>query len=429
MTEQEKAQLAEKIGNETASKLKTAVDGVTEKAKEIAEAAVKTGGITKASFDEYQTKADEALEEAKTILAKQGMTINELSEKLSTSSAGRKSIAETLADNEEAIKEVAQKGNGNVQFMITTDAEGRPVAKRFDPMAKKAADTHTTTTGIAQNLSGAAILRLAGDVPILSAYRNTPFLFALVNLVNATFENGRMAIWMEETAKQGGSAVVPEGGQKPLVQYAYELKSAQYRKQAQMLSFTDEFAMDFERTQSDILGRGLVDLINDINSDIMPRVIAAATAYNTGAQFTGGEPIPNANDFDAIVAMAAQVKNSTFGAMPNGALMSTFKEGRMAITKDAQGAYIGRPQYLDPVAFIGNPTMGNDNVVVGDFTNYNVILRGGVIVKVGYNGNDFAENKFSVVQEQFYFDYISEIRKKALVKGPTFADVKQAIGS
>ena len=37
---------------------------------------------------------------------------------------------------------------------------------------------------------------------------------------------------------------------------------------------------------------------------------------------------------------------------------------------------------------------------------------------------DFAENKFSVVMEQYYFDWISNIRKSAIVKGPTFADVK-----
>jgi hypothetical protein len=50
-----------------------------------------------------------------------------------------------------------------------------------------------------------------------------------------------------------------------------------------------------------------------------------------------------------------------------------------------------------------------------------------MIMRVGYNGTNFAENKFSIVLEQFYFDYISAIRAKALVKGTDFATVKTAI--
>ena len=68
--------------------------------------------------------------------------------------------------------------------------------------------------------------------------------------------------------------------------------------------------------------------------------------------------------------------------------------------------------------------MAADAVVVGDLRQYHMVMRGGLIVKIGYNGTDFAENKFSVVMEQYYFDWISNIRKSAIVKGPTFADVK-----
>ena len=78
---------------------------------------------------------------------------------------------------------------------------------------------------------------------------------------------------------------------------------------------------------------------------------------------------------------------------------------------------------------VGNAGVGADDVIVGDFKQYNILLRGGLIMKVGYNGTNFAENKFSVVLEQYYFDYISTIRAKALVKGTTFATVKAAIAT
>jgi hypothetical protein len=50
-------------------------------------------------------------------------------------------------------------------------------------------------------------------------------------------------------------------------------------------------------------------------------------------------------------------------------------------------------------------------------------------VKVGYNGTDFAQNMFSVVIEQYYYDYISAARTPAIVKGPDFATVKTAISA
>ena len=239
-------------------------------------------------------------------------------------------------------------------------------------------------------------------------------------------------LWLygfEEVAKQGGSATVGEGQTKPITQYAYELKSASYKKEATLIGITDEFAMDFSRLESDILGKGRIDVINRLNTSILGNITTSATTYNTQASFNAGLlGVEEVNDFDVLAALAAQVDNSTYGSMANAAVMSTFKKYRMGITKSTQGEYVDRPSVLDNLAFVGNPAMAADNVMVGDFKNYNIILRGGFIVKVGYNGTDFAENKFSVVMEQFYYDYISEIRKKAIVKGQTFKTVRDLIG-
>ena len=125
--------------------------------------------------------------------------------------------------------------------------------------------------------------------------------------------------------------------------------------------------------------------------------------------------------------MAAQVENATFGAKANAAVMGTNKKYRMGIIKNTQGSYLNPPDVLAGIGFVGNPTMGADAILVGDLKQYNVILRGGLIVKVGYNGNDFGNNAFSIVMEQYYFNYISTIRKVAIVSGPDFATVKALI--
>jgi hypothetical protein len=235
-----------------------------------------------------------------------------------------------------------------------------------------------------------------------------------------------LAMWFEEQAKQGASTAVLEGGTKPASQYAYTLKSATYKKEAVLLGFSEEFNLDFARLQSDILGKGRVDLVNRINAAILVRLTAAATAYNTAGSFG---TVNDANDYDVIAAMAAQVDNATFGANANAAVMSTFKKYAMGVLKDQNNNYLNRPRVIDNISFVGNPDQAADDIMVGDFKQYNILLRGGLIIKVGYNGTDFAENKFSVVMEQFYFDYISAIRAAAIVKGSTFADVKAGINA
>lgn len=374
----------------------------------------------------------EQLEDLKELAKKQGTSLTELGLKMNGVEAGNKSIAQVLEENKAELERVHKQGSGSVEFMIQTNHKGELVARPFD--RTKAAGPHAqiadvgvngNTASIASSINAATILRMGGDAPIQSQYRNSPWIFDLCNLVNVGF-NMPFAIWYEEQAKQGASATVTEGGSKPLSQYAYTLKSAEYKKEATLLGFTDEFTMDFERLQSDILGKGRVDLVNRINTAVLANIITAATAYNTNASF-GTRPVTAINDWIVLAAMAAQVDSATFGANANAAIMSTFKKYNIGTTQTSQFEWVDTPNVLNNMAMIGNPAMAADNVLVGDFKQYNILLRGGMIMKVGYNGTDFAENRYSTVLEQFYFDYISALRTPAIVKGTTFAAVKAAL--
>lgn len=365
------------------------------------------------------------------IAKKQGTSLTEISLKLQQGDGVFKSIGETLQENEAELKRVYQNGSGQKTFMVTYNHKGQMVMKPID--MTKAAAPHATidgvgggTSAITQSIDAATLLRLGGNSQIISNYRNNAWVIDLCNVINAGFELP-FAMWYEEQAKQGGSDTVAEGATKPRVQYAYDLKTATYKKEAVLVGFTQEFSLDFPRLQDDIMNKSRVDLINSMNSKILANVTTAATLYNTATEFKGGTGITNVNDYDALAAMAAQVDNSTFGSMANTAVMSTFKKYRMGVNKSTQNEYVDRPSVLDNLAFIGNPDMAADAVMVGDFKQYNIIMRGGFIVRIGYNGTDFAENKFSVVMEQFYYDYISNIRKKAIVKGDTFTAVRDAI--
>lgn len=437
MEQKEFDELVKQVGEQAAKEIKTQMEGFEKKAKELATSAVKDGGVTKEDFDEYQKKAEEAVDAIKEIAKKQGISIADLTEKMSSGSTGTKSIGQVLEESKEELGKLYSQGSGTKTFMVNVNSKGEFVAQPFD--TTKAAGPHATTDGvggggntasISQAIDAATLLRLGGNSPIISQYRNTPWVFDLCNLQNAAYQsNTPFAMWYEEQPKQGSSATVTEGGTKPLTQYAYQLKTDTYKKEATLIGFTEEFNMDFTRLQSDILGKGRTDVINRINSVVLTDIIAKATAYNTAAEFTGGTPIPFANDFDVLAAMAAQVDNATYGNLANAAVMSTFKKYRMGVEKDQNGMYLNRPGIINNLSMIGNPAMGTDAVLVGDFMKYNIILRGGFIVRVGYNGTDFAENKFSVVLEQFYYNHISSLHQSSIVKGETFAAVKAAIGS
>lgn len=440
LTKEELQAVQETVGAQAKEAIKTELDAYEAKVKKVAEEAAKNnGGVSKETFDTYKEASETALAAVKAIAEKQGTTLTELTMKIEQGDAPQKSISEVLQADSEELRKVYSNGNGRKSYMITMNKNGAMVMKPFDETAKTVGPNASvsginggTAASIAQNLDAATLLRIGAGSPIYGQYRNTPWIFDLCNTVNASFNNQMpFAIWFDEQPKDGASATTAEGVSKPLMQYKYQLNSSSYKKEAALVGFTEEFHLDFAQLESDIMDKSRIDVINRVNSAILPNILTAATAYNTGASFqAGGGAVTNATDFDAIAAMAAQVDNATFGsARANAAVMSTFKKYRMGITKNTQGSYLNPPDVLAGLGFVGNPAMADDDIIVGDLKQYQILLRGGLIVRVGYNGTDFAQNMYSVVLEQFYFDYISTIRKPAIVKGQTFAAVKTAIAA
>lgn len=446
MNEQELQAIKDTVGKQATEAIDKKLNEYEATVKKLAEEAVaQKGGITESTFNAYKEASEKALSTVKEIAEKQGTSLGEIVAKMGEPGGNNtKSISQVFAEDEAELQKVFANGSGAKTYMVTMNKDGFPVMRAINlsDTRKVAAGTEATidgvgagnTSAIIQSMNAATLLRMGAGVAINSAYRNNSWVFDLTNTINASFNSTMpFVLWFDEREKRGGSALVPEGTPKPLSQYLYELHSDTYKKEATIVSFTEEFSMDFSQLESDIMNKARIDVINRVNSAILPRLISNATYYNTELSFRGGTGsdsyIPFVNDFDVIAAMAAQVENATFGARANAAVMSTFKKYRMGITKNDQGSYLNPPAVLDGISFVGNPAMGADDILVGDFKQYNVILRGGLIVKVGYNGNDFAENKFSVVIEQYYYDYMSAIRKVAIVKGPTFANVKNTLTS
>jgi vacuolar-type H+-ATPase subunit H len=410
LTEEEKKALIQELGKGAVKEIDGVVNSINSKMESVVDEVKKTKGATEEQMKLIEEAQKEGLSKFEEILKKQGKTIGDIQSAVnSVGTTKGDSIAEVLSKHTKQLADIFKNGQGVMSFEVSVNKEGKIVARPHD--ASKAAYTHATiddvdnpanVASIAQSLDAASILRLGGDAEIINQYRNSPYIFDLVNTFTTS---NKLAIWINEVGKEGGSTTVTEGATKPKSQYFYELKAEAYKKEATLLTFTEEFDMDFGRLQQNAISSARIDLTNRINSAILPRLFAAATAYNTGATFAPLLNQANPNDFMALAAMAAQAESATFGgARANAALMSTYKKYAMGLLTDDEKAWLNTPDVLRGLSFIGNPEVGADDVIVGDFKQYNVMLRGGMIMKVGHNGTDFAENKFSVVIEQYYFD-------------------------
>jgi hypothetical protein len=445
MTKEELQEISKTLGPQFESAISKKLESFEATVKKLAEEAAKNGGhVSEKTFTDYKEANDLLVKTMSDAAVKQGTTIAELENKLIVANESTKSISDVLRADEAELKKIHQMGGGTKAYMVGMNSKGQMTMKPLDESAGvKTVGPNATISGIggasaasiAQNIDAVSLLRMGAGAMINGQYRNTSWIFDLCNTVNASFIGGQpFAIWFDEQAKDGSSTTVAEGAAKPLVQYKYQLNTSTYKKEAALVGFTQEFQMDFSQLESDIMNKARIDVINRVNQAILPDIISNATLYSSSASFVNGDPVPNANDFDAIAALAAQVDNATFGAIANAAVMGTNKKYRMGITKNTQGSYLNPPDVISNIGFVGNPsmdttTLGTDGLMVGDFKQYNIILRGGLIVRVGFNGTDFAQNMYSTVLEQFYFNYISTVRKVAIVKGPDFATVKTAIGA
>lgn len=436
LTAEELKAISDTVGPQAQVAITKALETYEAKAKEFAAEAAK-GGVSKEAFEEHQKSSKETLEELKEIARKQGTTLADISTKVDSAKAGTKSIAETLEADKEELRKTYQNGSGAKTYLLTMNKMGEYVMTPHD--TTKAAGATATVSGvnggtaasIFQSIDSASILRMGGNAAITSQYRNNAWVFDLCNIINVGWDTA-FASWFEENVKTGSSATVPEGGVKPLVQYSYTFKTASYKKEAMLIGFTEEFSLDFARLQADIINKAKVDVTNRINTAVLADLLAAATSYNTATQYKtakGGPITTNYNDYLTLDAMAAQVDYATFGGKANAAVMSTFRQHALDTQMDSQGRFLQPPASLNGIAHIGNPAMAVDDVMVGDFGQFNIMLRGGLLVKIGYNGTDFAQNMFSCVVEQYYFDWISALRAVAIVKGQTFAAVKTALSA
>lgn len=403
LTEQQFNDLLSKVGNEAATKIKEQF-AASEKSINDKIADLQKGMMTAANFETFKaeelSKVSEKLQQVEDILKEQGTVLNALKD---NNPAQPKTLEDILSDPEtiKQIKAVQKAGNGVIEIplsnVIVKTAGSTSIGNSIQAM---------TPPPNSPYLPAAAPLDATNFFGIIY---NPNFI---INYVNRGRTNFALLPWVNETSVEGAATQVQEGAAKPLWNTRFKVEMSQAKKTAAMSVITEEFDQDLPGFTT-IVQRLLTETVaRKWDDDVYAAVIAAATAYN----ITGlNGQVDDANLYDALRAMIAQVGKNNFNA--NFAGINPVTGALLEMQKSATDRLYLTPPFLQRLQ--GMLREGNKveegYALVGDITQYNVDVYKDMVLKVGYNSDDFQRNQFSTIAEVRYHDYISTNRKTALV--------------
>lgn len=404
LTQEQFDTLVTKVGTEAAEKIKTqfatSEKAINDKIEDVAK-----GQMSKKDFDLFKSeelvKVTESLAKVEAIMKEQGDILNILKE--GSNPAQPKSLEDVLSSPEtiKEIKAIQRNGTGNIEIplgdLMLKTSGSTSIGNTIQPM---------TPPPNSPYLPAAGPLNATNFFGILY---NPNFI---INYVNRGSTNFALLPWVNETSVEGAAAQVQEGAPKPLWNTRFKVEMSQAKKTAAMSVITEEFDKDLPGFTT-IVKRLLTETVaRKWDDDVYTAVIAAAQLYS----MTGlNGQVDDANLYDSLRSMIAQVGKNNFnanfiGVNPvTGALIEMQKSAtdRLYLTPPFQ-------QRLNSIMREGNK-VAEGYALTGDINQYNVDVYEGMVLKVGFNNDDFQRNQFSVIAEVRYHDYISTSRKPALI--------------
>lgn len=404
LTQEQFDSLVTKVGSEAATKIKDQF-AASEKAINDKIEAVTKGTMTMQAFETFKTeelsKVTEQLGKLENIMKEQGTVLNSLKE----NNPERPKTLEELVSNAEVIsqiKAVQKAGTGNVEIPLTgiainKTAGSTSIGNSIQPMTPA---------------PNSPFLPVAGPVNATNFFGIMYNPNFIINYVNRGRTNFALLPWVNETSVEGAATQVQEGAAKPLWNTRFKVEMSQAKKTAAMSVITEEFDQDLPGFTT-IVERLLTETVaRKWDDDVYAAVIAVAKLYN----ITGlNGQVDDSNLYDALRAMIAQVGKYNFNANFIG--LNPVTGALVEMQKSATDRLYLLPPFLQRIQGMlreGNK-VAEGYALVGDINQYNVDVYKDMVLKVGYNNDDFQRNQFSVIAEVRYHDYISDNRKNALV--------------
>lgn len=355
--------------------------------------------------------------------------------------------AETVDANKFMVRDaldMLMKGKdgkpGQVELMMRNKGQQQEVVLNL-----RAAATMTTANTIDENDYPLEMIESMSMIDgVVKKRRGTQYVFDIADR-STVAEIEEYTSWLEEGDEQGAFAIVAEGAVKPLVSYALVRNFVKARKVAAKYVVTEEF-VKFRKKAWRII-QGLINdkIIRDYAAILTVDLQAQAASY---VGTTLDDTITNPTDFDAIAAVAAQIETLNF--FPDVLIIHPQDKWRIVTQKDAEGRYYMMLPVLGAdsvISLVGFRVVTSTYQTIGTFTLGEAglfkIEEEALTIRMGYGidvttavveattvvtavASDFDTNKFRIIVETFFKDYIATNHLGSFVTA-SFATVKAAL--
>jgi len=326
---------------------------------------------------------------------------------------------------EDALWSAAKAKKAEIEAIVK--ANGRQTEPLVFQVGTKAAVDITTSNTIGAGATQYSLVQNNGQISKIRQREERYLSVAAPGTIGAP-----RALWVEETDEQGVPVFIAEGETKTRVSVKYVEKIAEVRKIAVYGKVTTEMLADLPQLISYIqnnMAKRLSVKTEDqlIDGDGADDNLYGLTHYAT--PFSAGDlaaQIPMANELDVIRAIALQAELA-YG-IGNALFVNSADWAKIQLIKDTDGHPIWKEYevagtgrvVISGLEIIPTTAIASGEFVGGDMSVVNVLYREGLTVQIGLSGDDFINNKKTILVEQRLVQFVSGNDTQVLVKG-TFA--------
>jgi HK97 family phage major capsid protein len=246
--------------------------------------------------------------------------------------------------------------------------------------------------------------------------------------------------WVYESAQDGTIDGTAEGAAKDQIDNDFVVTSVSLVKRAAYFKVSTEMLDDVSFMAGWLRNKLIIRLFLDVDNQCLNGdntgqnlngIINQATAFAAGSF---ANTVDNANDVDSLVVAITQIETANQGIGNLQIQMHPTDVASLKLVKlsATDKRYVDRlvdvagQLSLDGVPIVKNVNITAGDFLVGDFSKATIVQKGGIMVEVGLDGNDFTTNMRTILAEWRGQLFVQNNDTSAFVTG-TFATTNAAL--
>lgn len=257
----------------------------------------------------------------------------------------------------------------------------------------------------------------------------------MVEISNVGATTSKYVTYIQQTT-QSSTEFVKESFTKANGQVSYQEVSVEVKKVAGFIKVSKEMLSDLAFVRSEINNDLMESVAQNIDTQLLNGtggtslngVLSTASAWSAGS-FAG--TISNPTIIDVLRVAKSQVEVNNF--LPSHIVLNPADVAKIELSKTSTGEYtypnfaegMAPNMQLSGLTIVASTNIATGTFLVGDFSKFNVRMREGMNIQVGYENDDFARNMVSILCEARLCSFVKANDVKAFVTG----DVATAIAA